>query len=248
MSWYSPKPKQKPIRLPRRRPIKTVPSGIGDQGIVGNWLFYYLKGGDHLHDFSPYGNHGTLKNNPTWKDGRYGWGLDFDGVDDYVEVPDPATDLSDAFTVVCWVKLKSGADGEYCPMVEKNGVDKPNYSAPFDIRTSDGGFPKDLDCMYGNSSTLNNLGATDVFEQDKWYHIVIKADSTNGGIAYINGSQVDSNTSTTFADEDQVIMFAQRLDDLNYAAIDLAIVRIYSVVKSASWIKRRYERTKGIFK
>jgi len=86
-NWYSPQPKQKPKRLPRRRPIKTVPSGLGDEGIVGNWLFYYLRGGDHLHDFSPYDNHGTL-NGPVWKDGRYGWALEFDGVDDYVDCGD----------------------------------------------------------------------------------------------------------------------------------------------------------------
>ena len=61
MSWYNPLPVGTPLELSRVFPAEVVPSGIGDEGIVGNWLFYYLKGGDHLHDFSPKENHGTLK-------------------------------------------------------------------------------------------------------------------------------------------------------------------------------------------
>jgi len=60
VSYYSPRPKRSPICLPKWIPIKTVPSALGDEGLVANWLFYYLKGGDHLHDFSPKDNHGTI--------------------------------------------------------------------------------------------------------------------------------------------------------------------------------------------
>jgi len=65
MNYYQPQPKQLPKRLPRRKPIKAVPSGIGDEGIIANWLMYYLKGGDNLHDFSPYNNHATI-NGAEW--------------------------------------------------------------------------------------------------------------------------------------------------------------------------------------
>ena len=113
MSWYSPKPRQLPKRLPRRRPIKAIPSGIGDQGIVGNWLFYYLKGGNHLHDFSGEGNHGTI-NGASWKDGRYGWALEFDGVDDYVDCGDNTGEGEGAITLSAWVKADSitSVDGD----------------------------------------------------------------------------------------------------------------------------------------
>ena len=106
-NWYEPQPKQKPKRLPRRLPKKVIPSGIGDEGIVGNWLMYYLKGGDHLHDFSPKDNHGDIKG-ASWKDGRYGWALEFDGTDDEVDMGDiDAIDGLSECTMAGWVKANA---------------------------------------------------------------------------------------------------------------------------------------------
>ena len=117
MSWYEPQPKQKPKRLPRRRPIKVVPSGIGDQGIVGNWLMYYLKGGDHLHDFSPEDNHGTIYG-AKFVDGRYGWALEFDGTDDYLSCGNDASlNITDTLTVSTWARFDS--PGENNGLVNK---------------------------------------------------------------------------------------------------------------------------------
>jgi len=113
-NWYSPQLRGKPKRLPRRLPLKTIPSGLGDEGIVGSWLMCYMRGGDHLHDFSPYENHGTLTSanadRPIWVEGRWGWALDHDGVDDYVEIPTFST--FSEFTVIVWSKHRSVGDGD----------------------------------------------------------------------------------------------------------------------------------------
>ena len=64
-----------------------VPSRIGDRGLVANWLFYN-GAGDTLYDYSGKGNHGNI-NGAKWTDKEQaGWALDFDGVDDYVNIPD----------------------------------------------------------------------------------------------------------------------------------------------------------------
>lgn len=52
---------------------------------VGIWLFDGGKG-DTAKDSSGNGNSGTLINGPKWVDGKFGDALQFDGVDDYVEV------------------------------------------------------------------------------------------------------------------------------------------------------------------
>ena len=39
-------------------------------------------------------NTGTLNNGPVWTTGQTSGGLDFDGADDYVEVPDSGASLS----------------------------------------------------------------------------------------------------------------------------------------------------------
>lgn len=53
-------------------------------------------------------NTGTLQNGTLWLTGKYGSGLNFDGVDDHVSVPDaPALDLGNTGTIEAWVKLDS---------------------------------------------------------------------------------------------------------------------------------------------
>jgi len=49
-----------------------------------------------------------ISEGPVWVDGKYGYALNFDGVDDYVEVPDSdSLDITDEITLEAWVKSKS---------------------------------------------------------------------------------------------------------------------------------------------
>ena len=67
--------------------------------------------GDHLNDLSMYGNHGTLKNMafPStvasgWNPGRAGVGINFDGVDDYVDCGhNTSLDITTAATFSVWL-------------------------------------------------------------------------------------------------------------------------------------------------
>jgi len=72
------------------------------RGLVGCWLMNEGSG-NRIHDISGNNNHGVLTNGPTWKPGRDGGALAFDGSNDYVESPD--SDLlepTDA-TFVLWI-------------------------------------------------------------------------------------------------------------------------------------------------
>jgi hypothetical protein len=74
---------------------------------MGIWLFDEGKG-ETAKDSSGNNNDGTLKNDPKWVKGKIDTALSFDGVDDYVEVPDAdSLKLADTITIVAWVKLKS---------------------------------------------------------------------------------------------------------------------------------------------
>ncbi len=58
-------------------------------------------------DQSGQGNDGTL-NGPTWVGSPLGAALDFDGVDDLVEVPsDPTLDITDEVTLAAWINVRS---------------------------------------------------------------------------------------------------------------------------------------------
>jgi hypothetical protein len=56
-------------------------------------------------DVSPNRNNGSLVNGPVWRSG--GAGLSFDGVDDYVQVPDHASlDLQSSLSLTAWVYIR----------------------------------------------------------------------------------------------------------------------------------------------
>jgi len=78
------------------------------RGLVGCWSFFE-RGGTTLHDISGKNNHGTLTNmNPAtaWVRTPMGSGLNFDGVDDYVDcgLDSSLKFNSGNFTIEGWIK------------------------------------------------------------------------------------------------------------------------------------------------
>ncbi len=73
-------------------------------GPVGYWN---LNEGSGLvaYDSSGNGNHGNLIGNPSWVGGKVGKALLFDGVDDYVSVPDSPSLRVQSFSLLAWLHL-----------------------------------------------------------------------------------------------------------------------------------------------
>ncbi len=73
-------------------------------GVLGHWKF---DDGSGLtaKDSSGKGNNGKLINGPTWVTGQIGKALKFDGVDDYVDVPNSASlnPTTGKATVSAWI-------------------------------------------------------------------------------------------------------------------------------------------------
>jgi len=107
---YDPFPKFQPKVQPRIQPKATIPSYIGEDGQIGNWLFYNGAGGI-LYDFSGRENHGTISG-AKWRDGLYGWGLSFDGANDYVDCGDPGTFGNEDWTFLMWVQLRDAGQAQ----------------------------------------------------------------------------------------------------------------------------------------
>ncbi|MFH1422113.1 MAG: hypothetical protein ABIH42_05315, partial [Planctomycetota bacterium] len=89
-----------------------------DTSLVGYWSFDDGTGYSIAHDGSRYENHGTLTNMNTVGNATSGWNtsgnisgaLQFDGVDDYVNLEDPSTmNLTEAITISGWINSKSNA-------------------------------------------------------------------------------------------------------------------------------------------
>ena len=87
------------------------PGSCMDYGLVGYWKFDEASG-NIAYDSSGNNNHGTLINGPKWTRDvsssatlrPNGGALQFDGVDDYVEVPHSASlNLTNNFTLEAWI-------------------------------------------------------------------------------------------------------------------------------------------------
>ena len=87
------------------------------ENLAGAWLFDEGSG-DTVKDHSGNGNHGTIAGgDPQWVDSEIGMAMEFDGVDDYLEIPDSESlgVGEDDFTLVAW--LNPASPGE-----EGNGI------------------------------------------------------------------------------------------------------------------------------
>ncbi len=133
---------------------------------------------------------GTLKNGPVWLiNGKSGKGLSFDGLNDYVEIPNHASikytggDIS--FSV--WFKPDSSDDGGRILSKPWNGSGQYNYV----ILTSGGANPSLTFSLAGASSY--SLGFNQTIPSDKWSHITVTVNGVTSQVnLYINGKLTNS--------------------------------------------------------
>ena len=106
-------------------------------GLVDLWLFNEV-GGSKTYNLSNKGNHGTI-NGSVWKPGKFGQALDFDGTDDYVNIPDADdTKYIGPLTICVWAKIDTGS--AYRAFVDKHLTNGATNN-PFDFRTNNAATP-----------------------------------------------------------------------------------------------------------
>ena len=175
-----------------------------DEGLVAEW--HFDEGyGSVVKDTSGKGNDGTIYG-ATWVDGKYGKALSFDGVDDYVEVPDDRSlDLDDDFTIMAWTKLdkeslgKTLCRGSYCYPSSPTIINKEIYTG---YASQDVNYQTNYYMMIDSNGTFrggfedNNVRTSDGnIQEEMWYFYALVLDETTGKLRlYINGKlKAESN-------------------------------------------------------
>jgi hypothetical protein len=142
---------------------------------VGYWHFDEGSG-SIAYDSSEQGNNGTIYG-ATWTSGKVGGALEFDGIDDFVEVlDDPSLDITDEITIEAWVK-PNNVDG-YHTIVSKY------WGTGYYLRIDPG-----RTISFAASGTLQTEAG--IVPIGSWSHIVGVSDGTYAKI-YFNGQLVKS--------------------------------------------------------
>jgi hypothetical protein len=202
-------------------------------GLVGLWSFNGPDmDGDDAFDRSGQNNHGTLTNGPLPAIGRIGQALEFDGDNDYVNIPDKESlDVTDYFTLSAW-------------LYSYETIDSLNASSSLFYKADAYGSwwqSADNGLMRFGTFGGNIKSTRDSWNANEWYHVVAVHDGSTSYI-YVNGTEDNSGTNT-----DPV---TQEIDDLwiGYHSYESGAyfngkideVRIYNRALSAEEVERLY--------
>jgi len=205
---------------------------LGLRGLV-LWLKLNEGSGNIAYDSSFYNNHGTI-HGATWVDGKFGKALSFDGVDDYVEVPDSPELKPTEWTIVVWVKhnYPLGEDIGHFPFIVSKGRPEKKgywlvlnrYVQEFNVGTGDG----------------TNWEETSTEVLDNNWHMVVGQLKGNELIAYVDLNKYSETlTFTPEVSMRDLIIGAHDGKSLNFNGI-IDEVRIYNRALSENEIKMLY--------
>jgi len=221
--------------------LSIIPAGVqaqSDDGLVAEWHFDEGSG-SVLVDSSGNGNDGVIYG-ATWVEGKYGYGLLFNGVDNYVEVPHSTSlDITNAITIEAWVKMNSMKDMAIV------GKEYNQYGFVYGMGwlTPGGKPPRKFIGRTATGGSTNEVGYiwSPAFEQ--FYHLTFTYDNSFMKL-YIDGVKVASlKQSGSFNSNDKSLIIGMRSgnNDLYFNGI-IDEVSIYKRALSAEEIKTRYEQ------
>lgn len=206
--------------------------------------------GTVLADLSRFGNDGAMKadGEPNYVQLRSGlWVLDFDGSDDYIEVPyHNSLDITDAITLMAWVKTSDDTLGAQA-ILNKTVTwgTETNYGLRFHQSTGN-----KLRFAFFNGSFLSFFSTSNV-PQDIWAFVVVTYNRVNVQV-YIDGLADGAPQAQAAA------MIGDGSSELNIGTTtapgytddflgQMALHRVHTRALSAAEVYERYQFTRGLF-
>jgi hypothetical protein len=162
--------------------FRTLPEMlVSDPNLVGWWELDETEG-TFVLDSSGRDNHGTLQGGPLWVTGVIGGALKFDGVDDYVEVPDnPVLTTPGQATVAVWINAErhTGPGGsQWQGILGKGGAPRL-----YNLYTESSHV---LHFSTGPSGAYIGSLSTGTVPLNEWVHAAVVVDGKH--IFYLNGA------------------------------------------------------------
>ena len=156
--------------------------------------------GAMVRDASGNNNDGTIFGGPVWTiPGRFGYCLDFDGVDDYLDIPDaPSLDIDSAtgeLTMEAWINPAASGGMHWRKIIAKRyagtGSEATNYEMCLDQTTGNLTFYNGRMAQIYVSSVHPPLG--------QWSYVAISLSAVEGVLRfYLNGQELDQIPGAVF--------------------------------------------------
>lgn len=159
-----------------------------DQNLVSYWKLD--EGTGTTATDSQGSNNGTISG-ASWTSGKINYGLEFDGTDDYVDLPDLNPDWSNGFSVCAWVFYDSFKNWS---RIIDFGQGQNNDNIVFANELTGDDLVLSIRI---NDSTEARIDADNVLETGKWMFLCGTVDGSNNGKIYKNGVLVKSGTVYT---------------------------------------------------
>ena len=237
---YSPQAINDGDAFPGVYSLRTSPNpltpGLRDKGLVGYWSFDEGSG-TVVYDYSGNNNHGTLTNGPTWTQGKVGGALSFDGVNDYVNVPDaPTLRITGDITIVFWMNKRSEAT-DWQRLVGKGNSTYRNYG----VWEESGSGKRILFQQYGGGCWFFSSHTVDI---SQWYFIAAVRQNLINGKIFINDmiTQAGCSSVSPHTSADPLTIGYAGFHTYFPGLIDE--VRIYNRALSGAEIQAIYNATK----
>ena len=200
----------------------TLPSlaKIDPESIMGLWLFDDGSGGTAT-DSSKQGNDGKI-HGAKWVDGKFGKALEFNGTDNWVEVPHSDTvgfEEGVSFTIT----LQFKGDKVAGALVGKNYEDTSQV-VPWYLLWNGGTDNKVTLYLRDSASTSFRADGTTEIGDDKWHFVVGRADADTGKASiWIDGkmeAEIDFNEKDGYGTGEGVFHIGRHYDRYTSGIID----------------------------
>ena len=228
--------------------------GIIDSSLVGYWHMDDNAANTTVKDCSGYGNDGTF--NDAGGDantdahsviGKIGRALEFDGVDDYVDLGDvEALDLDADFTISAWIKPLMVSDYR---MIMSKSTALSSSGGGWMFRTEDSYLKIYL--LDGAIPSPSYASPVSTISINKWQHVVVTRTGTGNVLTgqikmYYDGAEVsgtESNYGTSILNNDRNVGIGIEVSDLlNDFNGSIDEVKIYNRSLSAEEIAELYRK------
>ncbi len=236
--------------------------GINEEKGLVLFLPFEEGEGNVTRDWSGNGNDGVLLDAnstnadgdtpPKWVEGKYGYALSFDGVDDYVEVNDSTSLRPQSYTVMFWYKSITRPPS-YRDILCKGGWTITGFSFLRDYY-SEAFYVLVNDQKYGRVYLAHPSIKLDI-----WYHLALVYDSNNNMMFYLNDEKCSVHNASTMKWDtravvmgkdnsiiDEIRIYNRALSEEEVKQIYLGPVKVSLTSKEKAPINGSYFKLKGL--